>query len=84
MNAQTRWTSISWHAALILNRLRNQQQLSTEQEKEPGGTDPETGDKPEQHPDERTRYVEEGLRRIARFEDRARGLTKHRPKLRRP
>lgn len=69
------FVSIGFYARLIENRLRNQMQLIECENERNNDTDAnaDKGDNAKQHPDERARYVEQRLRDVAAFEERASG-----------
>jgi len=65
------FNSIGFHAALILNRLRNERRLASHEEQDPTEK-PESAPKGngEKNPSEKREYIERRLAELAEFERR--------------
>jgi hypothetical protein len=71
METNVGFTQIGLTAALILNKLRNQAQLTEEKhrsENEDRTSDSDKRERPENHPDEHRKYVEHRLRELRAWE----------------
>jgi hypothetical protein len=76
METNVGFTQIGLTAALILNRLRNQAQLTKQdhpQENEEGAANNKNPAGEQEQPDEHRRYVEQRLRELAIWERRLKG-----------
>ena len=77
-NERDTFSAIGLAAALILNRLSNNQQLrrlqADEKKNEDRSGDTNAGRGDEQKSEQHRRYVDEGLKRLAMFERRAKGI----------
>jgi hypothetical protein len=71
----TRWTSIGWQTALILNRLKNRRDLLelAEEKHQDRQRDTESRDADEQKRKDHSDYVDQRLKDLAAFERRVSG-----------